>query len=74
MHATLIIKILGLLLMLFSALGNLPPLLVSTIYSDGMSSTFINSFIRAIFNEIISVIVVQVKLKKSHIRMKLFRH
>jgi len=49
MHATLILKILGLLLMLFSALGNLPPLVVSTIYSDGMSGTFINSFLVLFF-------------------------
>lgn len=49
MHATLIIKILGLLLMLFSALGNLPPLLVSTIYVDGMGDTFLNSFLILFF-------------------------
>jgi len=45
MHASIIIKILGLLLMLFSALGNFPPLVVSYIYQDGASSAFINSFL-----------------------------
>ena len=43
MHASIIVKILGLLLMLFSALGNLPPLLVSFIYADGMASVFTDS-------------------------------
>ena len=43
MHASIIVKILGILLMLFSALGNLPPLLVSYIYADGMASVFTNS-------------------------------
>ncbi|MBL4581470.1 MAG: potassium transporter, partial [Gammaproteobacteria bacterium] len=45
MHASIIIKILGILLMLFSALGNLPPLLVSYIYADGMANVFINSLL-----------------------------
>lgn len=45
MHASIIIKILGLLLMLFSALGNVPPLIVSYIYNDGAASAFINSFL-----------------------------
>lgn len=43
MHASIIVKILGLLLMLFSALGNLPPLLVSFIYADGMANVFADS-------------------------------
>ena len=45
MHASIIIKILGLLLMLFSALGNLPPLIVSYIYADGMASVFTDSLL-----------------------------
>lgn len=45
MHASIIIKILGLLLMLFSALGNFLPILVSLIYQDGAISAFINSFL-----------------------------
>lgn len=43
MHASIIVKILGILLMLFSALGNLPPLFVSFIYDDGMSRVFTSS-------------------------------
>ncbi len=43
MHASIIIKILGILLMLFSALGNLPPLIVSFIYDDGMARVFSSS-------------------------------
>jgi trk system potassium uptake protein len=45
MHASIIIKILGLLLMLFSALSNLPPLIVSYIYADGMASVFTDSLL-----------------------------
>lgn len=45
MHAAIIIKILGILLMLFSVLGNLPPILVSFIYDDGMAAEFINSML-----------------------------
>jgi trk system potassium uptake protein len=45
MHASVIIKILGSLLMLFSLLGNLPPMLVSLIYDDGMFSAFLNSML-----------------------------
>lgn len=45
MHASIIIKILGLLLMLFSALGNVPPIIVSFIYNDGMASSFFTSFL-----------------------------
>ncbi|GJM11989.1 MAG: Trk system potassium uptake protein [Pseudohongiella sp.] len=45
MHASIIVKILGILLMLFSALGNLPPLLVSYIYADGMHGVFIDSLL-----------------------------
>jgi trk system potassium uptake protein TrkH len=44
MHFSLIVKILGLLLMLFSAIGNLPPVLVSLFYGDGMMTPFIESF------------------------------
>jgi trk system potassium uptake protein TrkH len=43
MHPVTIVKILGLLLMLFSLLGNLPPLLVSFIYSDGSAAAFLYS-------------------------------
>ena len=43
MHPVTIVKILGLLLMLFSLLGNLPPLLVSLIYSDGSAAAFLYS-------------------------------
>ena len=43
MHSATIVKILGLLLMLFSLLGNLPPLLVSLIYSDGSAAAFLYS-------------------------------
>lgn len=45
MHVSIIIKILGLLLMLFSALGNFPSILVSYIYQDGAASAFIDSFL-----------------------------
>ena len=45
MHASIIIKILGLLLMLFSALGNFPAILVSYIYQDGAAGIFIDSFL-----------------------------
>ncbi|MEQ8952797.1 MAG: potassium transporter TrkG, partial [Gammaproteobacteria bacterium] len=45
MHAAIIIKILGILLMLFSLLGNLPPILVSIIYRDGMAGEFINAML-----------------------------
>lgn len=43
MHASIIVKILGILLMLFSVLGNLPPLIVSFIYDDGMARVFTSS-------------------------------
>ena len=43
MHATTIVKILGILLMIFSLLGNVPPLLVSVLYDDGASSAFLNA-------------------------------
>jgi trk system potassium uptake protein TrkH len=45
MHASIIVKILGLLLMLFSALGNFLPLAISLIYNDGMEMVFVNSFL-----------------------------
>ncbi|MEX0965095.1 MAG: TrkH family potassium uptake protein [Pseudohongiellaceae bacterium] len=44
MHASIVVKILGILLMLFSVLANLPPLIVSFLYDDGMSPVFLNSF------------------------------
>lgn len=45
MHASIIIKILGLLLMLFSALGNFPAIVVSYIYQDGAAWAFFDSFL-----------------------------
>ena len=45
MHASIVIKILGLLLMLFSALGSLLPILVSFIYQDGAAGVFFDSFL-----------------------------
>ncbi|MEO1932623.1 MAG: potassium transporter, partial [Pseudohongiella sp.] len=45
MHASIIVKILGLLLMLFSALSNFLPFAVSLGYGDGMAMVFINSFL-----------------------------
>lgn len=45
MHASIIVKILGLLLMLFSALSNFLPFAVSLGYSDGMAMVFVNSFL-----------------------------
>ncbi len=44
MHAVIIIKILGVLLMLFSVLSNLLPFLVSLLYGDDMAWVFIYSF------------------------------
>ena len=43
MHAPIIFKVLGILLMLFSLLGNLPPIFVSMLYGDGMAMTFFYS-------------------------------
>ena len=45
MHASIIIKILGILLMFFGALGNLPPIVVSWLYDDGSASAFFISFL-----------------------------
>ena len=45
MHASIIIKILGSLLMLFSLLANIPPMLVSLFYADGMFPAFFNSLL-----------------------------
>jgi trk system potassium uptake protein TrkH len=45
MHASIIAKILGVLLMLFSVLSNLPPIVVSYIYGDGSASAFITSLL-----------------------------
>ena len=43
MHAAIIVKILGILLMIFSLLGNVPPLLVSVLYDDGASGVFLTA-------------------------------
>ena len=43
MHLSIILKILGILLMLFS-LSNLPPIVVSFIYSDGNAAAFSTAF------------------------------
>ena len=43
MHASIILKILGTLLMLFSILANFLPLLVSIVYQDGMHTSFLSS-------------------------------
>ena len=43
MHAAIIVKILGILLMIFSLLGNAPPLLVSVLYDDGASGAFLKA-------------------------------
>ena len=45
MHASIIIKILGILLMLFSILSNLPPIIVSFLYGDGMAGVFFESML-----------------------------
>ena len=45
MHASIILKILGTLLMLFSVLANLLPLVVSLVYQDGMYFSFLSSTI-----------------------------
>ena len=45
MHFSIIIKILGILLMLFSVLSNVPPILISLIYSDESTSAFLISFV-----------------------------
>jgi trk system potassium uptake protein TrkH len=40
MHITIVAKVIGMLLMIFSVLGNFPPLLVSLIYNDGVADSF----------------------------------
>jgi trk system potassium uptake protein TrkH len=45
MHVSIIAKILGSLLMVFSLLSNLPPLFVSLIFDDGMAFAFIYSLL-----------------------------
>ena len=45
MHPFMITKILGILLMLFSLLGTLPPMLVSLLYRDGMIGVFFTTFL-----------------------------
>ena len=45
MHISIIVKILGILLMLFSALANLPSVGVSLIYGDGGAKVFLQSFL-----------------------------
>ena len=43
MHLSVVSKILGVLLMLFSILANLPSILVSLLYNDGELSSFATS-------------------------------
>ena len=43
MHISIVAKIVGVLLMLFSMLANLPSILVSFIYGDGEVSSFLTS-------------------------------
>ena len=45
MHASIILKVLGSLLMLFSLLANLPPIIVSLIYDDGMYQDFLSAML-----------------------------
>ena len=45
MHPFMITKLLGILLMLFSLLGTLPPMLVSLIYRDGMTGVFLTTLL-----------------------------
>ena len=45
MHASIILKILGTLLMLFSVLANFLPFVVSLVYQDGMYFSFLSSTI-----------------------------
>lgn len=45
MHISIIVKILGILLMLFSCLSNLPPIIVSYIYGDNTAFAFAISFL-----------------------------
>ena len=40
MHITIVAKVIGMLLMIFSVLGNLPPLLISLFYRDGSAGAF----------------------------------
>jgi trk system potassium uptake protein TrkH len=40
MHITIVAKVIGMLLMIFSVLGNLPPLLISLFYRDGSAAAF----------------------------------
>ena len=49
MHAAIIVKILGILLMIFSLLGNVPPLLISLLYDDGASGAFLTALL-VLFN------------------------
>ena len=43
MHPAITVKILGILLMIFSLLGNIPPLLVSVLYDDGAVGAFLTA-------------------------------
>ena len=45
MHIAIVIKIIGILLMIFSLLGNIPPLLISLLYDDGVAGAFLTSFL-----------------------------
>lgn len=43
MHTSIVIKVIGILLMIFSLLANLPPVLISLLYQDGVATAFIAS-------------------------------
>ncbi len=49
MHIAIVLKIIGILLMIFSLLGNLPPLLISLLYDDGVAGAFLSSFLIIFF-------------------------
>ena len=72
MHFSLIVKILGLLLMLFSAIGNLPPIIVSLFYNDGMMTPFVESFFERVRGPSSSV-VRNVRAELGRIREQLGR-
>jgi trk system potassium uptake protein len=64
MHFSIVVKILGILLMLFACLSNLPPLLVSIIYNDNTASAFVISFF-AIFGLGLLLFVMTARSKKE---------
>lgn len=43
MHIAIVVKVIGILLMIFSLLGNLPPVIVSFLYGDGVAPAFLIS-------------------------------